>query len=273
MDFNSILIPALIAAISIGGAVGIGELLKKAAPERFHQIITYGAIFVGVAAMTLASNWHRGHQIETEIEAALDEGDVLGGALFKVIKVGLPEEYAAFLQKVRKARTEEEGGQLGFELTSSIRRNYSEQIRASSTAEIRGLFEDDRQLTKLIFEQKGWEVCNAYLGTGGAAIVDLGEPFAGRLVENSVRLFEVLAASKAKPLLRSAPADEDWAAFGEHWRLNGASEEDLSLFITPDFKREETCHVYTSFYDTLSAYEGDAADRLRTEVVILKAKS
>ena len=197
-------------------------------------MIRYGAIAVGVAVMTLANNWHRGHQIETEIEAVLDEGDFLGGTLFKVIKVGFPEEYAAFLEKAKKARTEEEGRQLGFELASGIRRNYSEQFRASSAAEIRGLFEDDQQLTKLIFEQKGWEVCNAYLGTGGAAIIDLGEPFASRLVENGLHLLEVLAASKAKPILRPAPADEDWAAFIEHW---GASEEELSLF---------GCLLYTS---------------------------
>lgn len=270
MDFNLILISGLIGAVSIGGAVGMGELIKRVTSERFHQIITYGAIAVGVAAMTLANNWHRGHQIENEIEAVLDEGGFLGGALFKTIKAGFPEEYAAFLQKVRKVRTAEEGRQLGFELSSGIRQNYSEQFRASSAAEIRNLFEDDRQLTKLIFEQKGWELCNALLATGGAAISDLGEPFAGRLEETGLHLFEVLAASKAKPLLRSAPADEDWAAFIEHW---GASEAELNLFITPDFKREETCHVYISFYDALSAYEGDAADRLRTEMVVLKAKS
>ena len=53
------------------GAFGLGQLLKKVAPERFHQMITYGAIVVGVATMMLVSNWDREERRQDQIKSVI----------------------------------------------------------------------------------------------------------------------------------------------------------------------------------------------------------
>lgn|GEM_PF-5664846 len=273
MDFNSILISALIGGLSVGGCVLIAGVISKLFPEGQRKTVSMIGLFVGIGVMTFANGLYREHRAGDQIEAVLNEGGFLGAELFKVTQAGFPEEYAVFLQKARKARNTEDSRRIGAEFTSGLRRKYSDKFRASAPAEIRDLFEDDRELTKLVLDRKGWEACNAYLGAGGSALVELGGPFADRLERNGLRLFEVLAAAKDKSPLRPAPSEDDWTKFFEYWQSNGASQEDLSLFAAPDLEREETCQIYISFYDNLSQFGGDAGDRLRTEVVVLKAKS
>ena len=265
MDYNSILISALIGGVSIGGAVGIGELLKKAAPDRFHQIITYGAIAVGVTVMTLAYNWHRGYRLQAEVETLIADDE-----LFQLIKIEFPAEYQAAMTKVR---TGEEGGKIGAELTSGIRKTYAEDLRASSVDLLRRWNDVEVELIKSILELRGWERCNRYLAEGAPSIQGSHPRFNTSIQDLSLVVLEALVDGQRGSSRRGAATEEDWASFIEYWNAEGATDQDLERVVNFDPNNEKTCASVISYLGAASRFEGAAADQILTELAIIRASS
>lgn len=268
MDFNSILISALIGAVSIGGAVGIGELLKKALPERLNQMITVGAIVVGLVVMRLANGWHADYRVQSQVDAVLADSE-----LFKVIKSEFPEEYAAALAKIKHTYTKEDGERLGVELMSGIRTKYAQNVRASSIDRLRKWNDIDVDLTKSVLELRGWERCNKYLAEGVSAIHGSHAKFNSSINEMALMAIRSLADGKDDSQRRSAATDEDWGAFFEYWRTQGATAQDIERVTNFDQSNEETCGSFISYLGAASSFEGDAADRILTEFAFLRTES
>jgi len=273
MDFNSILMSGLIGALSIGGAVGVGELMKRVTPNGLHGAITVAAIAVGLITMTILNDRHDDTRNQNQIEKVILQEGASGSELFKLIKEHYPEEYQGFLVKARSARTHEDGERIGAELSAGIRRLHADNFLASSEAQVANLFNTNHALTVRVAEDEGWQVCNAFLNKGGIAIMNINEAYSESVAVLAVDLLRVLAEAKDRPSIREAASEEDWAKFIELWRGSGGTQTDLELVMSPDFKRQETCDAFLSLYDKISRLEGDLGDRIRTDFLVSMAKS
>ena len=276
MDLNSILMSALIGAISIGGALGLAEIFKKIAPERSHQIITYVAIGVGVAVMTLVSNEYRDHRKESQIDTALSElaadVEVFESNILGHVKDDFPDEYQAFLGALANAKTEREGEQIGIELTSGIRRKYAGALYAASPGQIADLFKRERELHEQVSDALGWQDCNKLIRQGAGAFLEMPGPIATAVEDKSILLFETLGALKSSAPIREAATSQDWDTFVKVWSDEGHDTRMFDFVLKPDYASEKTCAAFVIYFEVLGGLDGDVGDRLRTQLLVLMTK-
>ena len=266
MDFERILMAALLGGMFAGAGGGLGSLLAGHFPHNFRNVIIGGFAAIGLVLSQFAGNALKSHSVKNELHNELQKNQ-----MFVIIKDGFPEEYASFLRELSQTNRDDSAFKLGNQFTKNLRQIHAEHLRSASSAKLLDLIEADWRLTNALRERDGDELCSAFLLEGAGSLPNGLTPYSDDAELSIEALFLAISEGRELDNPRSSPSEADWVKFLEHWRSGGANDEMIFALTNPDTAGTNFCGTYLSFLTELISYEVPEADALRAEHMFQKA--
>lgn len=247
---------------------------KKAFSWKMVLAIT-GAILLG-KLITFALGGYSGGISADEVARKLEATEQ--GAIFLTIKSQFPDAYADFTHSVARRASDGAGddelGQMGFEFTSTLRKENAHLIAGASDATVTSGLRSALKVTEALSADP--LLCASYSVNGGAALRGRDEimdvlPLIG---EQSQHTFTAIAEGRAAPALSEAePTDNDWAEFADFWASQGATAEELELLAAQQTEDPRFCAVSISFIRSVIHMPGEAGQSMRRYLLMAAAQS
>ena len=205
--------------------------------------------------------------------AAVDaELQAQGIDLFRIVKAGFPQEYAALTQEL-SAALQQGAGQSDLALISQqamirLRQTHSDALLAGPDEHMRKVITMSRDVHGAVREEEGREACNNFAIGGPPALGTSLVNYIEALDAQGSVVMEAIAkgrASKAEPVLPVAA--EEWDAARERALADGASPAHLDALKELDQENGDLCAGLISLMDAMLAMDDSLGQRLRASYV------
>lgn len=202
-------------------------------------------------------------QLDTELQKQ---------SIFELIKRNFPDDYettlASLADLVHQAGAEAQAKQIGFELTSRLRRENADALLTAPRADLKKIIQDNLVIYEHLLATEGPLPCARYAALGPAGYGPLDTTLTELTSSATLAVFETIEAGRnSGQTAWSPPTDNDYALLREELGNRGIDLDMLTAFENAVADDEGTCHTTIAYFQILNDSEGAAYDRILAAAV------
>ena len=192
--------------------------------------------------------------------------------IFELIKRNFPDDYettlASLADLVHQVGAEAQAKQIGFELTSRLRRENADALLTAPRADLKKIIQDNLVIYEHLLATEGPLPCARYAALGPAGYGPLDTTLTELTSSAALAVFETIEAGRnSGQTAWSPPTDDDYALLREELGNRGIDLDMLTAFENAVADDEGTCHTTITYYQILTDSEGAAYDRILAAAV------
>ena len=202
-------------------------------------------------------------QLDTELQKQ---------SIFELIKRNFPDDYettlASLADLVHQVGAEAQAKQIGFELTSRLRRENADALLTAPRADLKKTIQDNLVIYEHLLATEGPLPCARYAALGPAGYGPLDTTLTELTSSATLAVFETIEAGRnSGQTAWSPPTDNDYALLREELGNRGIDLDMLTAFENAVADDEGTCHTTITYFQILTDSEGAAYDRILAAAV------